>query len=205
MLPSLSRVMPHGLLNSPSPLPFLPHWVRALPSVVKTCRRSLPLSTTITLPPASQMIPAGFFNSPRPLPGVPHLRMNLPAASKTETQFVLARTADLHAVDPHCERVLVTSIGDEDVAVISEAHGLWVIEPRAVRRGASDCVAPIVSAAFDISRKCHSVLPSRQSHLPPSGRTFVHAGSAGPCFPCSRQGNTGPAANSRTQAGRKCR
>jgi hypothetical protein len=30
------------------PLPFLPHWVRALPSGVKTCRRSLPLSTTIT-------------------------------------------------------------------------------------------------------------------------------------------------------------
>src|SRR6516225_8987332 len=88
MLPSLSRVMPHGLLNSPSPLPFLPHWVRALPSGVKTCRRSLPLSTTITLPPASQMIPAGFFNSPGPLPGVPHLRMNLPAASKTETVFV---------------------------------------------------------------------------------------------------------------------
>src|SRR6516225_6988493 len=28
MLPSLSRVMPHGLLNSPSPLPFLPHWVK---------------------------------------------------------------------------------------------------------------------------------------------------------------------------------
>src|SRR6516165_5049044 len=73
---------------SPSPLPFLPHWVRALPSGVKTCRRSLPLSTTITLPPASQMIPAGFFNSPGPLPGVPHLRMNLPAASKTETVFV---------------------------------------------------------------------------------------------------------------------
>src|SRR5262249_49894297 len=148
MLPSLSRVMPHGLLNSPSPLPLLPHWVRALPSGVKTCRRSLPLSTTITLPPASQMIPAGFFNSPGPLPGVPHLRMNLPrhvhvvvlvprdaerpdgmsvcfaVRAELGKQFFLARAADLHAIDPHRERVLVTPIGDEDVAVISEAHGL---------------------------------------------------------------------------------
>src|SRR5215472_15304831 len=60
MLPSLSRVMPHGLLNSPSPLPLLPYWARNLPSGVNTCRRSLPLSTTIRLPSALQMAPAGF-------------------------------------------------------------------------------------------------------------------------------------------------
>src|SRR5262249_49342603 len=95
-------------------------------------------------------------------------------------QFFLARAADLHAIDPHRERVLVTPIGDEDVAVISEAHGLWVIEPRAVRRGTSDRVAPIVSAAFDIGRKRHSVLPSPRSHLPPGGRLFVHAEPTGP-------------------------
>src|SRR5262245_25639919 len=116
-------------------------------------------------------------------------------------QFFLARVPDLHAIDPHGERVLVTPIGDEDITVISEAHGLWVIEPRAVRRGASNRVAPIVSAAFDISRKCHSVLPSRQSRLPPSGRLFVHAEPAGPCSG-SRRRNKRPAANSRTPAGR---
>src|SRR5262252_1360486 len=106
-------------------------------------------------------------------------------AFRVENAFFLARAADLHAIDPHRERVLVTPIGDEDVAVISEAHGLWVIEPRAVRRGASDRVAPIVSAAFDIGRKRHSVLLSRQSRLPPSGRLFVHAKPAGPCSPRS--------------------
>src|SRR5262249_51081319 len=95
-------------------------------------------------------------------------------------QFFLARAADLHAIDPHRERVLVTPIGDEDVAVISEAHGLWVIEPRAVRRGTSDRVAPIVSAAFDIGRKRHSVLPSRRSHPPLGGRWSVHAEPRGP-------------------------
>src|SRR5262249_61984190 len=92
----------------------------------------------------------------------------------------------------------------EDVAVISEAHGLWVIEPRAVRRRASDRVAPIVSAAFDKGRKRHSVLPSRRSHLPPSGRLFVHAEPAG-LVPGLTPGNKRPAANSRTPAGRSCR
>src|SRR5262249_35797238 len=148
MLPSLSRVMPHGLLNSPSPLPLLPHWVRALPAGVKTCRRSLPLSTTITLPPASQVVPAGFFHSPRRLsplanefacriedrdgvrPLVRHVHgvvlvhrdaerpdgMSVCFAVRAELskQFFLARAADLHAIDPHRERVLVTPIGDED-------------------------------------------------------------------------------------------
>jgi hypothetical protein len=56
-----------------------------------------------------------------------------------------------------------------------------------------------VSAAFDIGRKRHSVLPSRRSHLPPSGRLFVHAEPGGPVVPRA------PAANSRTPAGRRCR
>ena len=51
--------MPHGLLNSPSPLPALPHWATSLPSGVNTWRRLLPLSTTIRLPLASQTMPAG--------------------------------------------------------------------------------------------------------------------------------------------------
>src|SRR5262244_1270977 len=114
-------------------------------------------------------------------------------------QFFLARAADLHAIDPHRERVLVTPIGDEDIAVISEAHGLWVIEPRTVRRGASDRVAPIVSAAFDIGRKRHSVLPSRP--ISPSARRKVACSrrTGGPVFP--GRGNKRLAANSRTPAG----
>ena len=54
---------------------------------MKTCRRLLPLSTTIRLPFVSQTMPAGRSNSPSPLPVVPHLRMNLPLASNTETVF----------------------------------------------------------------------------------------------------------------------
>src|SRR5229473_3210100 len=88
MLPSLSRVIPHGWLNSPSPLPALPHLATNFPSGVKTCRRLLPLSTTMTLPFFSTARPAGRRSSPSPLPVVPHFRRNLPLLSNTEIVFV---------------------------------------------------------------------------------------------------------------------
>ena len=197
MLPSLSSAMPHGLLNSPSPLPALPHLATNLPSGVKTCRRLLPLSTTIRLPFASQTMPAGPFSSPGPLPGLPHLRMNLPFASKTDMvffhssghvdvavladgdaerpnavlvllavgcefsqQLLFAGTADFDVVDAHAEIVLVAAIGDIDVAVVAQAHGLRIVESGAVRRAASDGVAPIVDSSLDVCRQRHCPLPS---------------------------------------------
>src|SRR5260370_22291376 len=87
-LPSLSRVMPRGWLNPPGPLPGPPHLPTSLPSGVKTCRRLLPLSTTITLPLFSTASPAGRNSSPSPLPVLPHFWMNLPPVSKTEIAFV---------------------------------------------------------------------------------------------------------------------
>src|SRR6516164_3697753 len=59
MSPALSSVMPQGWLNSPSPFPGPPHLPTNLPSGVKTCRRLLPLSTTMTLPLFSTARPAG--------------------------------------------------------------------------------------------------------------------------------------------------
>src|SRR2546422_2583881 len=84
MLPAWSRVTPQGWLNSPSPLPPLPHFARNLPSPVKTWRRLFPLSTTMRLPFFSHTRPAGRRSSPSPLPDFPHFRRNLPALSKTE-------------------------------------------------------------------------------------------------------------------------
>src|ERR1700722_5271314 len=88
MLPSLSSVIPHGWLNSPSPVPPLPHEATSLPSGVNTCSRLLPLSTTMTLPFFSTASPAGRSSSPSPLPVVPHLRLNLPSLSNTEMVLV---------------------------------------------------------------------------------------------------------------------
>src|SRR4051812_23380019 len=88
MLPSLSSVIPQGWLNSPGPFPALPHLPTNLPSEVKTCRRLLPLSTTIRLPFFSTAKPAGRNNSPSPLPVVPNLVMNLPPVSNTEIVLV---------------------------------------------------------------------------------------------------------------------
>ena len=81
-------------------------------------------------------------------------------------QFLLARAADFDVVDPHAEIVLVAAVGDVDVAIIAETHGLRVVEARAVRRGASDRMAPIVGSAFDICRKRHSALPLHKLCLP---------------------------------------
>ena len=75
--------MPHGWLNSPSPLPALPHLAMNLPSGEKTCRRLLPLSTRIRLPFFSHASPAGRDSSPSPLPDLPHERTNLPLPSNT--------------------------------------------------------------------------------------------------------------------------
>src|SRR5260370_12142259 len=88
MLPSLSRVTPHGWSNSPGPLPGPPHLPTNLPSGAKTCRRLLPLSTTITLPLFSTASPAGRNSSPSPPPVVPHFWMNLPPVSNTEIVLV---------------------------------------------------------------------------------------------------------------------
>ena len=77
-------------------------------------------------------------------------------------QLFVARTAELDSIHPHPEIVFVAPIGNEDIAVVAEAHRLRVIETRAVRRGASDRVAPIVSASFDIGLQRHSILPSRR-------------------------------------------
>src|SRR5262245_49389057 len=67
-------------------------------------------------------------------------------------QFLLARSADLDVIDPHAEIVLVAAIGYVDVAIITKAHGLWVIKARAVRGGSSDRVAPVIGSAFDVCR-----------------------------------------------------
>src|SRR5436190_24365120 len=88
MLPSLSRVMPQGWLNCPSPLPGPPHLPTNFPSGVKTCRRLFPLSTTMMLPFFSTARPAGRISSPSPLPVLPHFRRNLPLLSNTEMVFV---------------------------------------------------------------------------------------------------------------------
>src|SRR3989475_12253176 len=84
MLPGWSRVIPQGWLNSPSPLPPLPHFAKNFPSPEKTWRRLFPLSTTIRLPFFSHTRPAGRMSSPSPLPVLPHFRTNLPLLSNTE-------------------------------------------------------------------------------------------------------------------------
>src|SRR5262249_39467428 len=75
-------------------------------------------------------------------------------------QLLLTRAADLDVVDPHPKVVLVTSVGDIDVAVSAEAHGLRIVEARAVRGGSSYCVAPIIGPPLDVGRKRHRTLPS---------------------------------------------
>src|SRR5262249_29614267 len=75
-------------------------------------------------------------------------------------QFLLTRAADLDVIDPHPEVILVTAVGDINVAVGAEAHGLRIVEARAVRGGSSYCVAPIVGPPLDVGRKRHRTLPS---------------------------------------------
>ena len=131
--------MPHGLLNSPSPLPALPHWATNLPSGVKTWRRLLPLSTTIRLPFASQTMPAGPLNSPGPLPVSPHLRMNLPLASKTETVFFhssghvhVAVLVDRDAERPDAVLVLLAVRGElGEQLLLARSADLDVVDPHA--------------------------------------------------------------------------
>src|SRR5215468_2389291 len=85
-------------------------------------------------------------------------------------QFLLTRAADLDVIDPHPEVVLVTAVGDINVAVGAEAHGLRIVEARAVRGGSSYCVAPIVGPPLDVGRKRHRTLPSlklRATHIAP--------------------------------------
>src|SRR5215831_8801188 len=82
-------------------------------------------------------------------------------------QFLLTRATDLDVIDPHPEVVLVTAVGDINVAVGAEAHGLRIVEARAVRGGSSYCVAPIVGPPLDVGRKRHRTLPSLKLRADP--------------------------------------
>ena len=84
MLPSLSRVIPHGWLNWPSPLPAEPHFPTNFPSGVKTCRRLLPLWATMMLP----FFSTGAHQLPVPLPVVRHFRRKLPLLSNAKMVFL---------------------------------------------------------------------------------------------------------------------
>src|SRR5262249_37132699 len=80
-------------------------------------------------------------------------------------QLLLSRPAHLDVVDPHPEVVLVATVGDVDVAIVAEAHGLRIVEARAVRRGSPNRMAPIVGSALDVGRKRHRLLPSLEFGL----------------------------------------
>ena len=64
-------------------------------------------------------------------------------------QLLVAGAAELDAVHPHAEIVLVAAIGDVEVAVVAQAHRLRVVEAGAGRRATPDGMAPVIGPAFD--------------------------------------------------------
>src|SRR5262249_33175488 len=129
MLPSLSRVMPHGLLNSPSPLPLLPHGGENLQAVVAAVDDNhvatgvaddpgwiLQFSRTAARrSPLANEFACGIEDRDGVRPLVCHVHvvvlvhrdaerpdgMSVCFAVRAELgkQFFLARAADLHAID----------------------------------------------------------------------------------------------------------
>src|SRR5438128_2069273 len=71
--PLPSTATPVGLANCPSPLPWLPHFVRKGPVCVNFWMRSLQESATKTFPLPSTATPEGLANCPSPPPWLPHL------------------------------------------------------------------------------------------------------------------------------------
>src|SRR5438046_3208131 len=66
--PLPSTATPVGLANCPSPLPWLPHFVRKVPVFVNFWMRKLPLSLTKTFPLPSTATPSGSRNCPSAAP-----------------------------------------------------------------------------------------------------------------------------------------
>src|SRR5437667_4748931 len=71
--PLPSTATPSGSRNCPSPLPWLPHFVRKVPVFVNFWIRLLPESATKTCPLPSTATPSGSRSCPSPLPWLPHL------------------------------------------------------------------------------------------------------------------------------------
>ena len=66
------------MLNSPSPVPYLPHFVMKLPSLSNFCIRLLPLSVTYTYPKEeSTEIPQAWSNCPSPVPYLPQFAIKV--------------------------------------------------------------------------------------------------------------------------------
>ena len=63
-------VMPRGVLNSPSAVPYVPHLARKVPVESNFWMRLLPISATKTLPEASVVTPLGYWNLPSFVPTV---------------------------------------------------------------------------------------------------------------------------------------
>src|SRR5215467_9538359 len=70
------------------------------------------------------------------------------------------------------EQLLLARAADLDVAVSAEAHGLRIVEARAVRGGSSYCVAPIIGPPLDVGRKRHRTLPSLKFRSDPRRPLF---------------------------------
>jgi hypothetical protein len=83
----------------------------------------------------------------------------LAIGAELREQFFLCRLAELDMVHPHAEVVFVAAIGDIDIAIVANAHGLRIVETGSVGRAAPDGITPIVCTAFDEGCKRHRALP----------------------------------------------
>src|SRR5262249_6344877 len=73
--------------------------------------------------------------------------------------FFFSRTAKLYLIDVHPEVVLIALVVGVENTVLTEAHCLNVIEPRATSGVAPDSVAPIIDSPFLNRCERHSAPP----------------------------------------------